>query len=369
MLCDCTNTACNGTYRVSFESELSPKLPSWTNGTDLINALRRMATVKAGDYKVKSLYGYNDGPLCAKNSVGNVTILFQGNQGNAPKLGLWSSVVFNKVPDYYTTSNTSDILTLLTNDGREDSVKLCNGIGKCDFSTGFCTCPYGWGSDPDLGPCGALVTNTSLWSGLARCPGIVSMNSIGSVDKKNLDQDTNHQSKIYVSLDPVVLTDENGLKINSTIWKFIWRPETIRGAKVDTADGDSKQFLSLTSPVSAGPIVIDSATDRLFFIDNNPVNRFIGVAPQYTDDTGNYTVWHSLNYEVFGFTLDAHFARRRLYWSVPKALVVADGQIYYASVDDAVPVVHTLAAIIGQVIQFLFIIVLLLKPFLPFPSP
>ncbi|KAJ1439790.1 hypothetical protein B484DRAFT_314322, partial [Ochromonadaceae sp. CCMP2298] len=27
----------------------------------------------------------------------------------------------------------------------------CNGIGKCDYATGQCGCPFGWGFDADLG--------------------------------------------------------------------------------------------------------------------------------------------------------------------------------------------------------------------------
>ena len=312
-----------------------------------------MATIKAGGYYVKSMYGYKR-PLCAEGQKNNITILFRGGQGNAPRLGLWSSVVFNKIPTFYTTSNASDVLTLVTNDGRDDSVKLCNGIGKCDFSTGTCSCPYGWESDADLGPCGALVTNTSRWPGIGRCPGIVTFNSIGSVDKDTQDRDTNHMAKMYISLDPVDYLDDFNRTINSTIWRFTWRAETIRGAKVDTTAGEAEKFLNLTSHKSAGPLVLDAAKDRIFFVDNSYRQRFIGIAPQYDSDLGEYTIWLKVQYEIYGLTLDAHFARRRVYWSVPKYLAVADGQIYYASMDDTVPTVYTLASVIGQVSTSIF---------------
>ncbi len=56
--------------------------------------------------------------------------IFQAAMGNVPRLGLYSSVVQRREPLFYNTSdNTSAVLTLRTNDGRDDHVKLCNGIG------------------------------------------------------------------------------------------------------------------------------------------------------------------------------------------------------------------------------------------------
>lgn len=43
-------------------------------------------------------------------------------------------------PLIYTTENAT-VLSLVTNDGRDDSVKMCNGIGTCDYSRGVCMCP------------------------------------------------------------------------------------------------------------------------------------------------------------------------------------------------------------------------------------
>jgi alkyl hydroperoxide reductase subunit AhpC len=50
--------------------------------------------------------------------------------------------------------------------------------------------------------------------------------------------------------------------------------------------------MNLSSNASAGPIRLDQAKDQMFFLDNNPVNRFIGVAPL---SLGNRTTY-SLNW-------------------------------------------------------------------------
>jgi hypothetical protein len=39
------------------------------------------------------------------------------------------------------------------------------------------------------------------------------------------------------------------------------------------------EFIRLTSNTSAGPIVIDSAKQQMFFIDLHPKHSFIGLAP------------------------------------------------------------------------------------------
>eukprot|EP00596_Hydrurales_sp_CCMP1899_P010196 CAMPEP_0119052758 /NCGR_PEP_ID=MMETSP1177-20130426/73946_1 /TAXON_ID=2985 /ORGANISM="Ochromonas sp, Strain CCMP1899" /LENGTH=594 /DNA_ID=CAMNT_0007032425 /DNA_START=1758 /DNA_END=3542 /DNA_ORIENTATION=- len=51
---------------------------------------------------------------------------------------------------------------------------------------------------------------------------------------------------------------------------------------------------------------------------------------------------------VFGFTGDLHFGRRRLYWTTPGEYLQADGNIYYADMDQTLPVTsHSLKAAIG----------------------
>jgi hypothetical protein len=66
---------------------------------------------------------------------------------------------------YLHADNSGSILTLSTNDGRDDNVKMCNGIGKCNFDTAVCDCPHGWTYDATLGPCARIVVNNTRWAG------------------------------------------------------------------------------------------------------------------------------------------------------------------------------------------------------------
>lgn len=53
--------------------------------------------------------------------------------GNVPRLVLYSNVVNLTTPSFYRSNGSSTVLTLITDDGRDDHVKLCNGIGKYYF--------------------------------------------------------------------------------------------------------------------------------------------------------------------------------------------------------------------------------------------
>lgn len=339
--CNCLDYGCNGTFRVSFDGEMSKKINAWNNGTEIIRAINSMKTVQAAGYTIYA--NEYDGALCAKGRDNNITIIFKGSSGNAPRLGIWSSVVYNEEPSYYATTNTSGVLTLITNDGRDDHLKICNGVGRCDYSTGACTCPYGWGPDPDLGACGGVVANSSQWAGIGRCPGVITYNTMGSVGMASYDGQANYKPRFYISFDPY--TDIGSE--NSTIWSFLWRAETIRGAKIDVTD--YKRFVNLTSSTSAGPIALDQGKNQLIFVDANKHDSFIGLAPQF-GETLNYTRLVSYDgYKIFGLAFDAHFARRTVYWTAPNYYQVADGEIYYCNVDEISPVVYTLSSTIGQV--------------------
>ena len=81
--------------------------------------------------------------FCLPGAVTNYTIYITGPVGNAPRIELLSSVVDAVNPSTYNTLNaTSEYLNILTSDGRDDFLKLCNGVGKCDFSSGECKCPW-----------------------------------------------------------------------------------------------------------------------------------------------------------------------------------------------------------------------------------
>lgn len=349
LLCDCQNHACNGTFRVSFDNEMSGKIKTWGNqGIDVTTALMSLKTIKAANITVTSA---STGPICVPDVIANHTYVFKAQMGNIPRIGLWSSVAGQNMPEYYRTENTTNVLRIVTDDGRDDNVKLCNGIGSCDFSTGTCRCPFGWEFNGDLGPCAQLQVNTSRYAGLARCPGV----AMRSSPLNDLSGSRNYQAIMYVSLNPTYTKYESpGTVANppnvtrSGIYTFAWRPDTISGPDID--ESTQALFLNLTSNSSAGPLVLDATKDRLFFVDQHLRRPFIGIAP-LRGSPGAYTEWHLITYKIFGMASDAHFKRRTLYWSAPGIYEDnrGDGAIFYALMDENTPTVHSLAHLIGQV--------------------
>jgi hypothetical protein len=252
-------------------------------------------------------------------------------------------------------------------------MKLCNGIGQCDFSSGSCICPYGWGFDADIGICGKLIVNTSRWSGLARCPGIISWYEETSyLPKKGVSRDKssrqNYRTRIYISLNP---TDHRvGLsKLNSTvstIYYYIWEPSD---TYIGIDESQYTHFLNLSSNSSAGPMVHDQAKDRIFYVDLNPFFIHIGVAYYPSSSHGssiNNSVWLHLTKPIFGFAMDAHFQRRKLFWSTPGVYNNADGGLSWAFMDSNPPVAYSLTAAIGQVALIYFALNIYLPIFLVF---
>jgi hypothetical protein len=115
---------------------MSPRISSYSTGSDLLSAVKQMRTVQA--YNFLSISGSASGTaICISHQINNYTLTFKGPLGNAPRLGLWTSVVnpststLSNLPNFfYSTQNTSTTLRLITNDGRDDGVRLCNGVGK-----------------------------------------------------------------------------------------------------------------------------------------------------------------------------------------------------------------------------------------------
>jgi hypothetical protein len=351
LTCDCVNSGCNGTFRVSFDGEVSPRLKTWGNsGDDVVDALRNMRTIQAANITVSASLGA--GNICVPGAEANHTLVFQAQLGNVPRIGVWSSVSDSVSPAYYSTLDTVDVLRVVTDDGRDDNVKLCNGIGKCDFSSGQCACPFGWNLDADIGPCGNLQVNSSKYAGLARCPGVAISSGLSS----DMSGRKNYAPRMYISLNPTYTAQEGAgtasFPSNRTIagiYVYTWRSDTIVGPSID--ESSQKLFLNLTSNSSAGPLLLDATKDRLFFVDQHPVFPYIGIA-SLRGPLGSSSVWLSVTYRIFGIASDAHFRRRMLYWSVPGDLSDnnADGSIYYASMDDAAnPTVYSLVSAIGQV--------------------
>jgi hypothetical protein len=103
----------------------------------------------------------------------------------------------------------------------------------------------------------------------------------------------------------------------------------------------------MTSTSSAGPLLIDRAKSYVYFVDNNPSSPFIGrfTITYNISASGNtpYSMWLSLTGGVVtGFAMDAHWARRKIYWTQRGTLNVADGKIKWASMDASNPIEHDL---------------------------
>lgn len=342
---------------MSFDGEMSPRLTTWKSGDDLVDALRSMRTLQSAAITV---HNGASSPICRRGHIMEHNITMFAAMGNVPRLGLWSSIESGYSPTYYRTNLTTSMLTIKTLDGRDDNFKICNGIGTCNFQSGTCSCPFGWVLDPDVGPCGSLQVNTSKYAGLARCPGATDLKS----QMNDQSGRVNYGKYVYLSLNPTYIKKEGqrepGQENNRTlsgIYRFNWSPDTIAGPEI--ADSTRMMFLNLTSNTSAGPILIDDSTYRMFYVDQHPHYPFIGVA-SLRNSSGR--VFLRITYTIFGFALDAHFKRRRLYWSVPAVSSVA-GKIYYTSLDASHPVETSLSAVSGGMVRLDMILELFLSSY------
>ena len=86
------------------------------------------------------------------------------------------------------------VLKISSQDGRDEHIKECNGVGACDYNTGMCKCSLGYEMDELIGPCGKISTQTSDWPGLGRCPGTVSKDAA----RTDLSGVSNYQ-RMYIS--------------------------------------------------------------------------------------------------------------------------------------------------------------------------
>ena len=214
-----------------------------------------------------------------------------------------------------------------------------------------CKCPFGWGLDPDLGPCGKLVVNTSTWPGLARCPGVVNVHTDSrKYPAHDLGDRQNYDTRMYVSVNP---TDHRkGQDASNLTYSAIYHYHWVATAnEVSMPTSTAVLVANLTSNSSAGPMVLDQAKNRIFYIDANPAGPFIGVLYLPVTDTSssNHSMWLRLGYQVYGFAMDANFNRRKLYWTYPGKVGRPDGAIYWAYMDSNPPTAYSLVSAIGQV--------------------
>jgi len=362
--CDCTQNNCNGTLHITFDGEISRKMFSHTNSSEVTTELKRMRTIQAAEITAIKLNQSDNTRICKQGFVVEHTYKFTGPSGNVARMGLWSAIAppadnrygnmrspehttTGKVyPQYWRTQevDAAAVLTIVTNDGRDDNMHVCNGIGSCDYRSGVCQCPHGWTLDPDLGPCAKQSANSSSSNGISRCPGTVHSkldNAKGYYPSR--DSQLSHPPRAFMSTNRA-----DGVGMSRLIWhEWQANPPLIVSGPNRYATG--RDLLNLTTAASAGPVAYDAATERLFFVDNNAGNPFIGVmsvaANLSTDyDYGHtsfdmhlpmsYTVFVLLNEPVSGLAFDADVSERKLYWTYKGAANTPDGKIAYASVDD-----------------------------------
>lgn len=344
--CDCTLTGrCNGTFHISFDGEVSSRLFTYLNATEVQNALKEMKTIKAAGITVSKL---TEVPICFPGIISSHNITLSAQSGNIPPINVWSSITANGKQDldYYSTSiNSTNILKIVSDDGIDSNMNLCNGVGNCDFTTGVCKCPFGYTFDPDHGPCGQESMNTSLFSGIGRCPGVVDYFRDITDEWINLQERDSYNNRMYISFDPSYTTSELRLPTDGTLSTIQYFPWVSVLPDIDESLG--VLFLNLTTNSSAGPILIDAKFTRLFFVDANPVRPFIGRANLDSTD-GSFDQWLFLPTDIFGFAMDARFRQRKLYWTEPGVIGTADGGLYWTYMDSEFPTIHSLTAAIGQ---------------------
>lgn len=352
MRCDCSEGQCYNKFAIGFDGEITSHIaPTVSSTDDLRVQIAKLKTLQSasvfiGNTTVDTV-AVADGAtkICESNTVTEVVISLDGPIGNLPRFQLFNSVSSAaSTPSSISTADNEQVLTITSNDGRNENVKECNGAGVCNYETGLCQCDHGFEFDADMGPCGRIVVNSSDWHGLARCPGLVS-NDQYRTDWSNIK----NREFMYVSMNWRDSNYRVDLYDNmSVIERYPY------GSPKDNApyimDGQGVVVAVLTSNVSAGPLLIDRAKDYVYFVDQNPAAPFIGrFNMTYNASTVDYENWLDLNDVVVGFAMDAHFDRRRIYWTNPGGYGHRDGVIAWASLDASPPVINDISAAIGKV--------------------
>lgn len=355
--CNCKNSRCYNSFAVVFDGQITNHIRPGTTTLDALRvALASLGTMKSigvfiGGTIVDTVPVAVDSTakICQQGVVTETVISLDGPIGNLPRLELLSSIQNGTVADGITSvlaDGFEDTLTISSNDGRNDNVKECNGAGTCDYKTGLCQCDHGFEFDSDMGPCGRIVVNTSDWHGLARCPGLVSNDEYRD-DWSNIK----NKEYMYVSINWRDTYYRTGMADNLTVIE-----RYPYGSPKDNApyiaDGEGIVVATLTSNISAGPLLIDRAKDCVYFVDQNPDSPFIGRLniTYNASSEGGYERWLDLNGQVVGFAMDAHFNRRRIYWTHRGIVGVDDGVIAWSSLDGT-PAINDLTPAIGQVIM------------------
>ena len=294
--------------------------------------------------------------ICQSGERRNHSIVMKAPQGNLPRLEVISAAHSKNDENIYTTDNFTSLMKIYSNDGRDDAVAECNGIGTCDYTTGRCECPYGWEASATKGPCGQPVVNHSDWEGVARCPGTVSYpdkNDLGSV---------RNDEKLYIAVNP-----GNGFNNHAnTKSSIVMYTMTYNGLDDDGdaayADNDQlyprintsivkETIYNFTTTTAAGALILDRSRDHLYFSADIVAGYFIGrILLNVNGTADSSSSWLSVTGAIYDLALDANMQRRKIYWSIPDVdgTTTANGKIQWEYLDAASPSANDLTATIGQ---------------------
>ena len=342
LTCDCTSN-CAGTFRLSYDGEMSPSFALSAKHSDVTDALNNMQTMKSSNAIVQRGSSGND--ICTNAATNNHIITFNASASPLPLLVLHSAAVAS-ISGSVSTS-TSSVLSLSSTDGRGGVTKVCGGIGTCNYKDGSCECPRGWANGNTYGGCSQPDYSNNNWPGLGRCPGLLGTN-IGDNDlefKSNLNSD-----RVFISYNP---HESLALTQNSYIVYLDWHWAGFPALNYDSA----VVFANLSTNSSAGPLVVDDATNMLFAVDNKNGSAFITRASiKHIHNDTSLEPWVIVEYKITGVALDPHWNRRRLYFSISKEFGVNDGSIRYVSLDDDTPSIVTISSAIdpaGMAVHFI----------------
>lgn len=236
--CDCSNNYCHGTFRVAYDGVIGAGStninPHSDNGALVVSTLNALETMTNAGISVKRDTTENSA-ICVTGLVNNHTFVFNGPLGNMPIMEIWSSIVATPQANPATFSSedsdpaypySSGVLHVYSpQTGRNDALKICSGIGTCNYETASCECPEGWVTDADSGPCSKLSPATSEYDGLQTCPGLV------WTDRPTvpvLERDVLKSQRMYVSVNHVTNTYFGPTRsMLSSIEYFDWDPDTM----------------------------------------------------------------------------------------------------------------------------------------------
>ena len=318
LTCTCSG-ACGGGFNLELDDKITANLAYNINEADLSAALKNLyggihSGLSTNIVNVTTLGG-GDGAVCVDSSTTQTFIEFKTDSGNLPTLGVMSSL----------TDGGSDApATALSvvhhmRGSKEDAV--CSGIGTCDYDTGTCDCGDYYTYEDAYGGCGLPIINTSAWTGIETCPGVVLQNQLDvAVPKPS-------------SLARLFFTQGSN-KTNTGMHFYEFGAETDMGPQI---------VVNMTN-LTAGALALDLSEGYAYFVDvqlkridrlhiyNNTKSKNLNpnsgdmkfLSSQMTASQGT---------PPSGLALDLRWHNRYAYWTVPGADGVDDGKIKRCPLD------------------------------------